>query len=224
VLLRVWAGIGLQSFGGGASTQLLIRRAFVDRRDWIGDDELLRMWSLCLFTPGINLLALTVLIGRRLGGARGIAASLAGMLLPSAALTCALAAGFIQVRHSTAIQAVLRGIIPATAGIMLVVGLGFAQPLIRRAGAEGARSLALSAAIIVAGTLALIVLKLPVAVAVLGGALLGVGLFTPWRRSPGGPSRGLGLSVQVLDGSRMPAPSTSGSRSPDLTVDGTRAP
>src|SRR5579862_8920140 len=91
---RIWTGIGLQSFGGGASTQLLIRRAFVERHPWLGADELSHYWNLCQFAPGINLIALTILIGRKLGGAWGIAISLAGMLLPSAALTCFLTVGY----------------------------------------------------------------------------------------------------------------------------------
>ncbi|MDB5074017.1 MAG: chromate transporter, partial [Chloroflexi bacterium] len=131
-LLRIWAGIGLQSFGGGASTQLLIRREFVERRLWVGDEEMGHFWNLCLFTPGINLIALTILIGRKLGGRWGIVASLAGLLVPSAAVTCLLTAGFVVVQHSPVLHAVLRGIIPATAGIMGVVAVGFARPLIRR--------------------------------------------------------------------------------------------
>src|SRR6185437_1204324 len=122
-LLWIWTGIGLQSFGGGASTQLLIRRVFVERRRWVTDEELLGLWNLCQFTPGINLIALTILIGRRLGGPWGILTSLAGMLLPSAAVTCLLAAGFEAIQHSAILHAVLRGVIPATAGIMAVVGL-----------------------------------------------------------------------------------------------------
>src|SRR6185437_4122520 len=104
-LLRIWTLIGLQSFGGGASTQLLIQREFVRRRAWIGADELLQLWNLCLFTPGINLIALTILIGRRLGGARGIVVSVAGLMLPSSAVTCLLAAGFEVVQHSIVIHA-----------------------------------------------------------------------------------------------------------------------
>src|SRR5438270_9050702 len=71
-ILRIWTGIGLQSFGGGASTQLLIWRTFVDQRGWVGADEMARFWNLCQITPGINLVALTILIGRKLGGTRGI--------------------------------------------------------------------------------------------------------------------------------------------------------
>jgi chromate transporter len=180
-LLRIWVGIGLQSFGGGASTQLLIRRAFVEKRDWISPEELGRFWSLCQFTPGINLVALTVLIGRKLGGTQGIVASLAGMLLPSAAVTCCLAVGFQAVQHSPVVHAVLRGVVPATAGIMGVVAVGYARPLIAQARARGARAIFFSVAIILGSALAIVLVKLPVSVVVIGVAVIGAGVFTPWR-------------------------------------------
>lgn len=101
-LFRIWAGVGLQSFGGGASTTFLIQRAFIEKHRWLSIEEFMHLWSLCLLTPGINLVALTVLIGKKLGGTRGIVASLAGMLLPSAAITCLLAAIFKQIEHVAA--------------------------------------------------------------------------------------------------------------------------
>ncbi len=187
-LLRIWAGIGLQSFGGGASTQLLIRRAFVEKRAWVGADEMGRFWNLCLFTPGINLIALTVLIGRKLGGSRGIVVSLAGLLVPSAAVTCILAAGFAAVRHSAVIHAILRGVVPATAGVMGVVAFTFAHPVLRRAHAEGTHAIATSAAIILGSALTLIILKVPVSLVLVGVALLGVAIYTPRSRPPSPPS------------------------------------
>lgn len=183
VLLRIWAEIGLQSFGGGASTLLLIQRAFVERRAWIEAGEMLRMWNLCQLTPGINLIALTVLIGRKLGGTRGIVASLAGLLVPSATVTCLLAAGFAAVQHSPAIHAVLRGVIPATAGIMAVVALNFARPPLKQGYAEGRRALGISVAVIVASAAAIITLRLPVIVVLAGVAVLGALIFTPSRRA-----------------------------------------
>ena len=42
---------------------------------------------------------------------------LAGMLLPSATITCLLAALFVQIEQAPAVQAVLRGVIPATGGM-----------------------------------------------------------------------------------------------------------
>src|SRR5207253_10165156 len=93
LLLRLWITFGLHSFGGGATTLTLIRRAVVDRYGWYSDAEFTREWTLCQLAPGINLLALAVLIGRRLGGARGVVLTVVGLLLPRVAVTIAVTAG-----------------------------------------------------------------------------------------------------------------------------------
>jgi chromate transporter len=180
-LLRIWTGIGLQSFGGGASTQLLIRRTFVEQRAWLDMDEFSRFWNLCQLTPGINLVALTILIGRKLGGARGIAVSLAGLLLPSAAVTCGLAALYTTIAHSTIVHALLRGVVPATAGIMAVMAYGFARPIIRHGTQEGTRSLGGSIGLMAIATLVLISGKAPVPLVLIVVAALSALLFTPGR-------------------------------------------
>jgi len=178
-LFRIWAAIGLQSFGGGASTTFLIQQNFIEKRGWLSMEEFLRLWNLCLLTPGINLIAVTVLIGKKLGGVWGIAVSLAGLLLPSAAITCLLTAGFQSVEHLPAVQAMLKGIVPATGGIMLVVALRFAVPLMKNGWNEGKIVLLASVSMILAVAVALIVLKLSVVVVIVGAALLGAGLFRP---------------------------------------------
>ncbi len=183
-LLRIWAAIGLQSFGGGASTTFLIQHAFIDTYGWLTMEEFTGLWSLCVFTPGINLVALTVLIGRKLGGTRGIAVSLVGLLLPSAAITCLLAAGFKLVQNNSIVQAVLRGVIPATAGVMLLVGLRFAQPQFSLAREEGLLSLGISAVIILACFTAIALFQLSVIPVLLCAALAGMLAFTSWRGSP----------------------------------------
>jgi chromate transporter len=178
-LFRIWASIGLQSFGGGASTTFLIQRSFIEQHRWLSMEEFTHLWNLCILTPGINLVALTVLIGRKLGGWWGIVVSLAGMLLPSAAITCLLAAGFKLVQNTPTVQAIIRGVIPATGGVMLLVGLNFALPLIRRGYKEGILYLLGSSVLIIACALAVILLKLSVIVIVLGAILLGALFFSP---------------------------------------------
>ncbi len=182
-LFRIWASVGLQSFGGGASTTFLIQRAFIQKHKWLSMEEFMHLWNLCILTPGINLVALTVLIGKKLGGTWGIVVSLAGMLLPSAAITCLLAAIFKQIEHVAAVQAVLRGVIPATGGIMLLVGLNFALPLIRRGYKEGVLYLLVSSVLTIACALTVILLKLSVIVVILGAAFLGA-LFFSSRSAP----------------------------------------
>ena len=178
-LFRLWAGIGLQSFGGGASTTFLIQRTFTEKYTWLTMEDMTRFWSLCILTPGINLVALTVLIGKKLGGTWGIVASLAGLLLPSATITCLLTALFTQIEHVTAVQAVLRGVIPATGAIMLLVGVNFALPIFRRSYKEGALYFAGSIVVIIACFLAVALLKLPVIALILGAVLLGALFFAP---------------------------------------------
>lgn len=183
-LFRIWASIGLQSFGGGASTTLLIQRAFIEKHKWLSMEEFAYLWNLCILTPGINLVALTVLIGKKLGGIWGIAISLAGMLLPSASITCLLAAIFLQIENLAAVQAILRGVIPATGGILLLVGLNFALPLIRKGYKEGVLSLLASGVLAIACALAVIFLKLSVIIVILGAALLGALFFSPRSAPP----------------------------------------
>jgi chromate transporter len=182
-LFRIWASIGLQSFGGGASTTLLIQRAFIEKHTWLSMEEFAHLWNLCILTPGINLVALTVLIGKKLGGTWGIVVSLAGLLLPSATITCLLAALFIQIEHIAAVQAIFRGVIPATGGIMLVVGLNFALPLIRKGYKEGYIYLLVSSVLLIACALAVIFLKLSVIIVILAAASLGT-LFFSSRSAP----------------------------------------
>jgi chromate transporter len=177
-LFRIWASIGLQSFGGGASTTFLIQRAFIEKHKWLSMEEFAHLWNLCILTPGINLVALTVLIGKKLGGTWGIAISLAGMLLPSATITCLLSALFIQIENVAAVQAVFRGVIPATGGIMLVVGLNFALPLIRKGYKEGFLLLLASGVLTFACAFAIIFLKLSVIIVILGAAFCGALIFS----------------------------------------------
>jgi len=84
----------------------LIQRTFIDRHKWLSIEEFAYFWNLCVLTPGINLIAVTVLIGRKLGGVGGIAVSLAGLLLPSALINFAFARYFFV---HTRWQSILRG-------------------------------------------------------------------------------------------------------------------
>ncbi len=177
-LFRVWGGIGLQSFGGGASTTYLIYHTFVEKRGWLLPEEYNQFWNLSVIIPGINILGLTVLIGRKLGGVRGLFASLAGLLLPSATITCLLTAGFLSVQSVPAVQAMLRGVVPATAGIMLVVGINYARPLLKEIKAEGTPRLVTGLVLIALVALAIILLQVAVALVLIGSALLSILFFT----------------------------------------------
>ncbi len=189
-LFRIWAAIGLQSFGGGATTIFLIQRAFIEKREWLTLEEFTHYWNLCVMVPGINLLALTILIGRKLGGGWGIVVSLLGLLLPSATITCLIAAIFKGIENLPATQAALKGIIPATGGIMLLVGLNFARPQLRLARQEGVPVMFICALFVLASILALTLFNVSVVLLLPAAGLLGVCLFTYLlKRRPGKESQ-----------------------------------
>ncbi len=118
-LFWIWLTIGLQSFGGGLSTWALIRDAAVEKHRWATEEEFSRDNALSRLTPGITLFALPILLGKRVAGTPGIFVALAGLILPSAAVTLLITAFYTNIRGNHWVEKALHGIIPATVGIGL---------------------------------------------------------------------------------------------------------
>lgn len=184
LLLRVWLALGLQSFGGGAATLFLIRRAAVERYRWISDEEFTRDWSLCLITPGINLLCMTILVGRRVAGLAGAIVALVGLMLPSVTITVLMTALYAQLQSMAAIQAALRGVVPATVGLGLLLSAGMARPLLAASRREGRMSMSVSVALLL-GSATIAAFWRPPVIAVLCGAGA-IGALALWWRAARG--------------------------------------
>jgi len=172
-ILRVWFGLGLQSFGGGVATLALIRRAAVEQEGWVSDLEFTRFWALCQVAPGINLFALTILIGRKTGGAAGIAAAVGGLVLPSVTITILMTAVYARIRNASAMQSALRGVLPATIGLGMVAAFQMVRPLAVAARAEGFVSLIVSLVVLFGSGAAVAVWHLPVVAALIGAGAVG---------------------------------------------------
>ncbi|MEO7719226.1 MAG: chromate transporter [Capsulimonas sp.] len=183
-ILRVWSLLGAQSFGGGSATLTLIRRAVVEEQGWVSAEEFARFWALVQLAPGINLLALTILIGRKTGGALGIAVSLFGLLFPSVTITILLTAGFARVAHASLTQEALSGIVPAVVGLGLVTVWQIAKPPLVQSRAEGKDSVFLALLLIVGSMAAAWRQHVPVVLILMSAAVLGAAW--SWRRSARG--------------------------------------
>ncbi len=133
----------------------------------------MRFWTLCQLVPGINLIAFAMLIGRKLAGWAGVAATVTGMLLPSAIITTFLTAGFGLVQGSPAFKSILQGILPATAGLMFVVVVTLGRPLLKESRQAGRRSLLLSVSFIVTAAALISFLRVPVWLALLLAGVAG---------------------------------------------------
>jgi chromate transporter len=178
-LFLVWCKISIQSFGGGSSTLLLMRREFVDKHQWFTAEEYTRFWSLGQLSPGIILVAMSILMGRRLAGPAGIAVSLVGILLPSATITALLTACFALIQTLRPVQVMVQGVLPATAGIMLALSIQFAHPLLRQSYKSSTIRLVECLVIIIESTLALTLFHLEVWVVLLVAAFICIVVFLP---------------------------------------------
>ena len=128
-IFLTWLRIGAFSFGGGAATLFLMRREFVQRHRWITGDQYNEAFALSKLTPGTNIIAQSIVMGRMMAGAGGVVASLAGLLAPAVLITTLLAAFITFVQGNRAAAAVLAGIVPATGGLTfaIVVQMGGGQ-------------------------------------------------------------------------------------------------
>ncbi|HET8914011.1 MAG TPA: chromate transporter [Ktedonobacteraceae bacterium] len=176
-LLKIWLQIAFEAFGGGASANLLIREAFVEKHQWISEDAYLRYRDLSVVAPGSNLLSLVILIGRKLRGGPGVAVSLVGMVLPGVVVTMAFTIGFSLIQHTIVMQAILNGLIPATAGTALYQAVRFSWPLLKHERYVSMIGVILCLAVILIDTLAIILFKAPAVLIVLASAALGTLIF-----------------------------------------------
>ncbi len=182
LLLRVFLILGTQSFGGGPALLFLMRRAMVEHHGWLSDEDFTHAYAISQITPGINLIALTVLLGWRLAGAAGAVLSLVGLLLPSVTITIVLTAFYTSVRDLELVQATLRGIVPATIGLTLLLGLAMGRQLLQQGWTEGRASFLFGCGLILAsGLLAGVAQVSVIAIFALGGL---VGALYYWRFPP----------------------------------------
>lgn len=90
-VFRAFLGLGLTSFGGPIAHLAYLRREFVARRGWLGDERFAELLAVCQFLPGPASSQLGFAIGLDRAGWTGALAAFAGFTLPSALLMFVLA-------------------------------------------------------------------------------------------------------------------------------------
>jgi chromate transporter len=171
---RTWFAIGSQSLGGGPSTNYMIRSLMVERTKWIPTQVFRECWVIGQASPGIHLVAMAGLLGHYLCGMRGIAVAVAAFVIPSAIITALFTAGLERVEQFAIVQWMLRGIIPATAGMTLSLAVFFGRSTARK----GKLGL-IDWAVVLVAALLVAVAKAPVVLILLGAAIIGA-LMAGW--------------------------------------------
>lgn len=161
---RIWARIGLLSFGGPAGQIALMHRELVEERRLIGEERFLHALNYCMLLPGPEAQQLAVYIGWLMH--RTIGGLIAGLLfvLPGALVMLGLSILYVTLRHVPLVDGLFFGVKAAVLAIVIEAGLRIS----RRALRNGAM-----VAVAVAAFVAIFLFKAPFPAIVLGAGVVG---------------------------------------------------
>ena len=125
-LFWTYLKIGTFTIGGGYVMLSMIEREVVERKGWIDRDEFMNMIALAQAAPGLIAVNSAIFIGWRIGGWRGVIATVLGAVLPSFLIILAIAMLFQDYKDYPAVEAIFKGIRPAVVALI-------AAPLCRMA-------------------------------------------------------------------------------------------
>ena len=163
--VRVYARIGLLSFGGPAGQIALMHRELVEERGWVDEEQYLNALNFCHLLPGPEAQQLATWIGWRLHGIKGGIAAGTLFVLPGALIMLALSMLYAFAANLDWFEALFLGI---KAAVLAIV----AQALFRIAGR--ALNTGFKKSLAIAAFAALFLFNLPFPLVVLGTGALGM--------------------------------------------------
>ncbi len=161
---RIWARIGVLSFGGPAGQIALMHRMLVEERGWIGERRFLHALNYCMLLPGPEAQQLAIYIGWLMHRTAGGLVAGIFFILPGALVMLALSVIYVLYGATPIIAALFLGVKSAVLAVVV-------EAVLR----VGRRALKTRAAIViaVAAFVGLYLLKIPFPVIILAAGLLG---------------------------------------------------
>ena len=116
---RLWARIGLLSFGGPAGQIALMHRELVEERGWIGEQRFLHALNYCMLLPGPEAQQLAIYIGWLLH--RTVGGLVAGVLfvLPGAFVMLGLSSFYVLYSDAPLIEGLFFGVKAAVLAVVV---------------------------------------------------------------------------------------------------------
>jgi chromate transporter len=115
-IFNTFFSITFRGFGGVLPWA---RKALVEEKRWLSEEEFADTLSLCQVLPGPNIVNLSVVVGGRLRGPRGAVAAFLGLTGAPVLIVMALGALYERFGQWPALHHALNGILAAAAGLIL---------------------------------------------------------------------------------------------------------
>ena len=118
-LLGINLFISTFTFGGGYVVVPMLRRYFVEQKQYFTEDELVSMAAVAQSTPGAIAINLSALAGYRVAGVGGAAVSCAAAVLPPLVILGFVSAFYAAFAANAVIAAVLKGMQAGVAALIV---------------------------------------------------------------------------------------------------------
>jgi chromate transporter len=122
----IFMKVDLMAFGGGFTTIPLIQREVVDRFGWVTTREFIDGIALGQVTPGPIVITATF-VGYKAGGVLGALLGTIAVFFPSFVILTTLLPYYDRIKRSRPIQVMVRGILAAFLGMLLLVAYHFGR-------------------------------------------------------------------------------------------------
>jgi chromate transporter len=169
--LRVWARIGLLSFGGPAGQIALMHRILVDERKWLNEPQFLHALNFCMLLPGPEAQQLATYSGWLLHGIRGGLAAGLLFILPGVFVMLGLSMLYAAYADLAFVDALFFGIKAAVFAVVIEALVRIARRMLKSR---------LLYALAGAAFIAIFLFDVPFPAVVLGSALSGFAASRVW--------------------------------------------
>lgn len=174
-LFWAFARISVRGWGGGSGTIYTMSHELV-RRGWITSAQFGLDFGLSRIPPGINLIALAVILGYRLNGVRGSVVAGIAFVVPFSLITLVLTVGFVNVTSNPIGGSAVHGAVAVTAALTFALAIETAQSWVP----WRERRIALLMSCCIAASFVLVaIVHLSVVFVILGGGVAGALFLRP---------------------------------------------
>ena len=107
------------TFGGGYVVITMIRKYFVEKKEYFDEEELMKIAAISQSSPGAIAINMSALSGYRVAGKSGLLISCVAAILPPLCILSIVSAIYSIIRHNALINAVLKGMEAGVAALII---------------------------------------------------------------------------------------------------------
>lgn len=128
-LFRILFFINLVTFGGGYTIIPIIKDEFVDKRNYISEDEMLKIVTVSQSLPGVMTVSASFLTGYRINGYIGAVVSVLASILPCFIIISLISLSYNKFIENELIKSSLNAISGAIIGLLLLTVISMLKKL-----------------------------------------------------------------------------------------------